>query len=58
MKYDTNKRKLLIKNRKKHCDIISRMYYLKITFKGPEYTRNIVSFYDSLADFLKYQKIE
>ena len=54
MKYDTNKRKLLIKNRKKHCDIISRMYYLKITFKGPEYTRNIVSFYDSLADFLKY----
>ena len=22
----------------------SRMYYLKITFKGPVYTRNIVSF--------------
>ena len=54
MKHDANKRELLIKDRKKHCDIISRIFYLKITFKGPEYTRNIVFFYDSLADFLKY----
>ena len=26
------------------CDVSSRLYYLKFTFKGPEYVRNIVSF--------------
>ena len=34
---------------KKHCDVSSHMYYLKLTCKYPEYTRNI-AFYDSLAD--------
>ena len=34
------------------------MYYLKFTFEGPEYTRYLVFFYDSLADFLKYWKTE
>ena len=28
-----------IKVKKKHCDVSSRMYYLKFTFKGPKYTR-------------------
>ena len=34
----------VIRVRKKHCDVRSRMYYLKIFFEGPEYARNIVSF--------------
>ena len=37
----------------RNCDVSSCIYYLKFTFKGPEYTRDIVS-YDSLADSLKY----
>ena len=37
----------------RNCDVSSDMYYLKFTFKGPEYGTNIV-FYDSLKDFLKY----
>ena len=44
----------VLRVRKKHCDVSSYMYYLKFTSKGPEYTRNIVCFYDSLVDFLKY----
>ena len=36
-----------------NCDLSRSIYYLKFIFKGPEYTRSI-SFYDSLADFLKY----
>ena len=44
----------VIRVRKKHCDVSSRMCDLKFTFKGPEYTRNIVFSDDSLADFLKY----
>ena len=43
----------VIRVRKKHCDVRSRMYYLKFTFEDPEYARNI-AFCDSLADFLKY----
>ena len=38
---------------KKHWDVRSRMYYLKFTFEGPEYARNL-AFYDSLSDFFKY----
>ena len=34
---------------KKYCDVSSRMYYLKLTCKYPEYIRN-VAFRDSLAD--------
>ena len=45
------KQKLLESAR--NCDVSSCIYYLKFTFKGPEYTRDIVS-YDSLADSLKY----
>ena len=26
----------------RNCDVSSHMYCLKCTFKGPEYTRNIV----------------
>ena len=40
--------------RKKHCDVTSHIYYLKFTFKGPEYTKNIHIFDESVADFLKY----
>ena len=32
----------VINVRKKHCDVSSRIYYLKFTFKGPAYTRNVV----------------
>ena len=39
----------VIRVRKKHCDVSSRIHYLKFTCKHPEYTKNIV-FYDSLAD--------
>ena len=28
-----------LKVKKKHCDVSSRMYYLKFTSKGPKYTR-------------------
>ena len=42
----------VIKVRKKHCGVSSRMHYLKFTFKGPSKARNEV-FYYSLADFLK-----
>ena len=31
----------IIRVRKKHCDVSSRMCYLKFTFKGPEYARNL-----------------
>ena len=34
----------VIRVRKKHYDASSRMYYLKFTFKGPEYTKDIVFF--------------
>ena len=34
----------VIRVRKKHGDVISCMYYLKFTFKCPEFTRNIVFF--------------
>ena len=34
-------------------DKSSNMYYMKFTFTGTEYTKNIV-FYDSLANFLRY----
>ena len=30
--------------------VISHVYYLKFTFKGSEYARNMFFFYDSLAD--------
>ena len=37
-----HRKETAIRVRKKHCDVSGRMYYLKFTFKRPEYTRNIV----------------
>ena len=37
-----HKKETVIKVMKKHCDVSSRIYYLKITFKGSEYARNLV----------------
>ena len=39
----------VIRVKKKHCDVSSCMYYLKFTFEGPEYTRNMIFFDDSLV---------
>ena len=43
----------VIRIKKKHCDITSRVSFLKFTLASPEYTRNIV-FFDSYGDFPKY----
>ena len=40
------------RDRKKRGGVSSRMYYLKFTFKGPEYTRNIVFLMIFLQIFL------
>ena len=32
----------IIRARKKSCDVSSRIYYLKFTFEGPEYAKNLV----------------
>ena len=34
----------VIRVRKKHCDVRSRLYNLKFTTEGPEYARNVVLF--------------
>ena len=47
----------VIRVRKKHCDVRITMYYLKFTFKSPEYTRNIFFFNDYLADFPNIKKL-
>ena len=52
LKYDTTFKRKCYESQQE-TDVSSDMYYLKFTFKGPEYGRNIV-FYDSLKDFLKY----
>ena len=44
-------KKTVIRVREKNCDVSSSMFYLKFTFKGLEYTRNIIFFDDSFADF-------
>ena len=35
----------VIRVTKKHCEVSSLIYYLKFTFKAPEYTRNIASLF-------------
>ena len=47
----------VIRVRKEHCDVSSRIYYLKFTFKGPEYTRNIVFLMILLQVFSRIKKL-
>ena len=40
----------------KPCNVSSRMNYLQFAFKGLKSARNIASFVEVLAEFLKYLK--
>ena len=51
------KKVTVIRVSNKHCDLSSCMYYLKFTFKGPEYTRNIVFLMILLQIFSNIKKL-
>ena len=51
------KKETVIRVSNKHCDLSSCMYYLKFTFKGPEYTRNIVFLMILLQIFSNIKKL-
>ena len=56
LKYDTTYKGKLLQSGKEHCDVSSCMYYLKFTFKGPDYSRKIVFFMILLQIFSKNKK--
>ena len=58
LKYDTTYKKTVIRVRKKHCGVSSHMCYVNFTFKGSEYTSNIVLFMILLHIFLNVNKTE
>ena len=47
----------VIRVKKVHCYVSSRMYYLKFTFKGSEYVRNIVFLMILLQIFSNIKKL-